>query len=165
MAPYPSFSPKGKKLGHCASPPFPTEPSRAAVSSFAALRMRHTPCGYCAGLRRGPNWGAQQHRRKSSLGGLTAGEDGRCGAGTPPALCATSPYRGGKKFPLKGGCPEGRGCLRAMDHRPYRENPSVSTADSSPYRGAFERPHLSDALKFPLQGGMSRSDKGVNGGT
>ena len=32
-----------------------------------------------------------------------AGEDGRCGAGTPPALCATSPYRGGKRFPLKGG--------------------------------------------------------------
>ena len=53
---------------------------------------------------------------------------------------------------------------RAMDHRPYRENPSVSTADSSPYRGAFERPHLSDALKFPLQGGMSRSDKGVQQG-
>ena len=57
MAPYPSFSPKGKKLGHCASPPFPTEPSSAAVSSFAALRMRHTPCGYYAGLWRGPHWG------------------------------------------------------------------------------------------------------------
>ena len=28
------------------TPPFPTEPSSAAVSSFAALRMRHTPCGY-----------------------------------------------------------------------------------------------------------------------
>ena len=36
MAPYPSFSPKGKKLGHCASPPFPTEPAVPA------------------GLRRGP---------------------------------------------------------------------------------------------------------------
>ena len=32
---------------------------------------------------------------------------------------ATSHYRGGGKFPLKGGCPEGRGCLRAMDYRPW----------------------------------------------
>ena len=39
------------------TPPFPTEPSSAAVSSFAALRMRHTPCGYFVGLRRGPHWG------------------------------------------------------------------------------------------------------------
>ena len=46
QAPYPSFSPKGEKLGHSAAPPSPTEPSSAAVSSFAALRMRHTPCGY-----------------------------------------------------------------------------------------------------------------------
>ena len=39
------------------TPPFPTEPSSAAVSSFAALRMRHTPCGYFVGLRRGPQLG------------------------------------------------------------------------------------------------------------
>ena len=49
MASYPSFPPKGEKLGHCASPPSPTEPNSAAVSSFAALRMRHTPCGYRTG--------------------------------------------------------------------------------------------------------------------
>ena len=46
QAAYPSFPPKGEKLAHSAAPPFPTEPSSAAVSSFAALRMRHTPCGY-----------------------------------------------------------------------------------------------------------------------
>ena len=39
------------------TPPFPTEPHSAAVSSFAALRMRHTPCGYFVGLRRGPHCG------------------------------------------------------------------------------------------------------------
>ena len=47
----------------------------------------------------------------------------RVGLGRP-----TSPYRGGfdashlcaaPKFPLKGGCPEGRGCLRAMDYRAW----------------------------------------------
>ena len=52
-----------KSSVHFLTPPFPTEPSSAAVSSFAALRMRHTPCGYCAGLRRGPRWGRQKERR------------------------------------------------------------------------------------------------------
>ena len=36
------------------TPPSPTEPHSAAVSSFAALRMRHTPCGYFVGLWWGP---------------------------------------------------------------------------------------------------------------
>ena len=27
QAAYPSFPPKGEKLGHCAAPPFPTEPT------------------------------------------------------------------------------------------------------------------------------------------
>ena len=55
-----------KSSVHSLSPPFPTEPSRAAVSSFAALRMRHTPCGYCAGLRRGPILGSQWTRPSKS---------------------------------------------------------------------------------------------------
>ena len=35
---------------------------------------------------------------------------------------------------------------------------------TSPYRGGKERPHLCAVPKFPLQGGMSRSDKGVMAG-
>ena len=90
QAPYPSFPPKGEKLGHYAAPPFPTEPNSAAVSSFAALRMRHTPCGY----------------RRLGFGG---DPDGGL---TPPALRATSPFRGGFgrtfiSLPCKGRCPAG----------------------------------------------------------
>ncbi len=45
---------RGQKFSRFAVPPFPTKPHSAAVSSFAALRMRHTPCGYFVGLWWGP---------------------------------------------------------------------------------------------------------------
>ena len=45
---------RGRKLSRSAAPPFPAKPHCAAVSSFAALRMRHTLCGYVVGLWRGP---------------------------------------------------------------------------------------------------------------
>ena len=116
MAPYPSFCPEGQKLGRSASPPFPTKPSSAAVSSFAALRMRHTPCGYrtgwaSAGTPMGEAWGRRTlpamenpsvkirdfdtspFRGGFSVpperGNVAAGDRGVNGR-TPPALCATS---------------------------------------------------------------------------
>ena len=99
------------------TPPLPTEPSSAAVSSFAALRMRHTPCGCYAGLWRGPNWGAQQHRRKSSWGAHRW-------------KLATAMHR-------------------AMDHRPYHNNPL--SCGHPPFRGNL----WGALLASPVRGGGS----------
>ena len=143
MAPYPSFSPKGKKLGHCASPPFPTEPSSAAVSSFAALRMRHTPCGYFVGLRRGPQLGEQILRLSYFFFILSS-------FFFPPA----SPVRGGGKISDFAG-----GVHSLTNH--YKTGASVSASSGSslffgyPYFFSKSRPRYRNVtacarVHFPI---------------
>ena len=102
MAPYPSFSPKGEKLGHCASPPFPSEP---AMLGFAG----------------GPVWGRQcAHRHKFPLQGGKRW-DLECAETSPAKSEILPPPLTGEAWvrilvsPDRGDAPQGqRGSCRAV---------------------------------------------------
>ena len=111
-----------KSSVHFLSTPFPTEPHSAAVSSFAALRMRHTPCGYFVGLRRGPHWGNKSLPCKGRW--RKAPERFHCPAGTPQLFFLLYSIL----FIIFSCLPEQGSCPLTTNHRPrptgqLRRNP------------------------------------------
>ena len=92
------------------TPPSPTEPSSAAVSSFAALRMRHTPCGYLRlGFGGDPIWGLIEVRSCLPCKGRWRPNGRRRGSPfTPLSLRDIPPFRGelmgcAQASPVRGG--------------------------------------------------------------